>query len=254
MDRPQTRSPAGSCKGGGAQSDTVGLSALAAIEAGRDHLERNALATEGPALGVVDAADHLVCGARFARGRGGSMRPAYENAPAVGGRGVGNVISGQSRHAQGSPFDRIVHAIEGATGIKGKPSGPGMRLACCGTCMGSRSLKVSVTEAGNGAILLHAFCGCSSAEVLAGAGLSLADLFPVRLKPHTPEERRAARRVMREASWRAALVVVDTEIAVIQAAARMVARWQCLSAEDDDRVQLAVDRIAGARGVLNERA
>lgn len=118
--------------------------------------------------------------------------------------------------------------------------------------MGSRSLKVSVTEAANGAVLLHAFCGCSPAEVLAGAGLALADLFPVRLTPQTPEERRVARRAMQEASWRAALVVVDTEVTVVQAAARMVQSGEVLNNDDDDRLQLAAVRIAGAREVLNE--
>lgn len=145
-----------------------------------------------------------------------------------------------------APLDLLLSRLEGV-----QIAGKGYR-AMCPSC-GGKSRKVSIAEADNGSVLLHAFCGCTPAEVLAGAGLALADLFPVRLTPQTPEERRAARRAMQEASWRAALVVVDTEIAVVQAAARMVARWQCLSQEDDARLQLAAERVASARGVLNER-
>lgn len=73
------------------------------------------------------------------------MRAAYNNAPNWQGRGVGSVNSGQSRHIQHtqfSPSERIAHVIEGTSGLKGKPSGPGVRFAFYAACMGLNSLKV----------------------------------------------------------------------------------------------------------------
>ena len=171
------------------------------------------------------------------------MRAAYNNAPAVGGRGAENVISGQSRHPNHTPIDLLLSRLEGV-----KSAGKGFR-AMCPSC-GGKSRKVSIAEADNGAVLLHAFCGCSPAQVLEAVGLQLADLFPVRLRPATAAEHREARRRARECGLYAAIDVLATEATIVQLASRQLARWQCLTPEDDKRLAEAVERVDNARGVL----
>src|SRR5262245_39727175 len=90
-----------------------------------------------------------------------------------------------------------------------KRSGNGWR-AKCPSCGGSGH-KVSVAEADDGKILIHCFGGCGALSVLQSLGLTVADLFPERLRDDTPEARRKVRRAAREAQWGAALDVLDAE-------------------------------------------
>lgn len=173
---------------------------------------------------------------------------ANENAPTWQGRGVVSVsvVSGQSRPLKHSAIDLLLSRLEGV-----QNAGKGYR-AMCPSC-GGKSRKVSICEADNGAVLLNAFCGCTPAEVLGAVGLQLADLFPVRLTPQTPEERREARRRARECGLYAAIDVLAFEATIVQIAGRQLARWQCLAVEDDARLHLACERITGAKAVLNGR-
>jgi len=86
--------------------------------------------------------------------------------------------------------------------------------------------------------------------VLAAVGLTWADIMPPRTWPESPEERRQARRALKEASWSAALEVLAVEAAVVGLAAPQIAAWQPLSVEDDRRLALAVDRIGRAAVAL----
>lgn len=130
-------------------------------------------------------------------------------------------------------------------------SGRGYR-ALCPAC-GGRSQKLSVTETDDGKVLMHCFAGCASADVLNAAGLQLADLFPERLAPDTPEGRRAARRALREASWGAAVVTLDVEATLVLLAAEMLAVGMPLPPEDLTHLRTAVARIEDARTVLRGR-
>lgn len=143
----------------------------------------------------------------------------------------------------GSPIDVLLPRLEGV-----QSAGKGYR-ALCPSC-GGESRKVSIAKADNGTVLLHAFCGCSPAEVVGAVGLTLADLFPRRLADLSPLARAQARAAMRESGWAAALTVLAREATVVLIAARMIAKGTALTDADDTRLAVAVDRIDGARQVL----
>lgn len=146
----------------------------------------------------------------------------------------------------GSPVDVLLARLDGV-----KKSGRNHR-ALCPSC-GGRSDKLSVTETDDGRVLMHCFAGCSAADVLSALGLQLADLFPERLAPDTPDGRRAAKRALREASWGAAVIILDIEATVVLLAARQLAAGTPLAAGDLDHLRTAAARIDDARMVLRGR-
>ena len=81
-------------------------------------------------------------------------------------------------------------------------------------------------------------------------GLTLADLFPVRLAPQTAQERLNALRSARLSQCGAALEVLVIEALIVVIAARQLARWQYLSEEDDQRLAVACDRLEQAWKIL----
>ena len=111
-------------------------------------------------------------------------------------------------HSDSHSLDAVLSRLEGV-----QRSGKGFRARCPGC--GGQSRKLSVSEADEGRVLLHCFGGCTPSAVLSAMGLQLADLFPVRLSPESPEERRAWRRAAREAKWGAALDVLAHEASVV---------------------------------------
>jgi hypothetical protein len=65
--------------------------------------------------------------------------------------------------------------------VRVKQTRPGAWLAACPCCESKRGRPLSVRELDDGRALLHAFCGCSTGDVLSKVGLRLGDLFPQRL-------------------------------------------------------------------------
>ena len=122
-------------------------------------------------------------------------------------------------------------------------------VACCPAHNDKRP-SLSISQGDDGRILLHCFSGCQPADVSAAIGLTLADLFPDRLKPQTPAERRKLRELARHAQWRAALNVVGREAVIIRIAADDLAVGRKLSGADRERVGRAHDLITNACGVL----
>lgn len=173
------------------------------------------------------------------------MSTPNRNAPAWQGRGA------QSSEAGGfafhhNPTDLLLSRLEGV-----RKYGRGWRSKC--PSCGGRSRKVSIAEADNGAVLLHAFCGCAPADVLGSVGLTLADLFPKPLRPLTDAERRQARQRAREAGWGAALDTLVTEGTIVLFAARELHLTGGLEIPDGRRLAVAVERLESAQGVLRAR-
>lgn len=163
----------------------------------------------------------------------------------AGGRGFAGT-TGQVTPPNHNPIELLLSRLEGV-----RNAGKGYRARC--PACGGKSTKVSISEGDDGRVLLHAFCGCSPAQVLEAVGLSLADLFPTRLGPMSDADRRQARQRAREAGLYAAIDVLAVEATVIQIAGRQLARWKFLSVEDDQRLAEAVTRVDGARMVLRGR-
>lgn len=102
----------------------------------------------------------------------------------------------------------------------------------------------------DGVMLLHCFACGDTAGILAAVGLTVADLFPERIKDPSPDGRRAAREAFKQSAWSAALRTLARESAVVEAAAGMLAHGERLSAEDHERLTTARQRIEDARAVL----
>lgn len=146
--------------------------------------------------------------------------------------------------SQRGTAEPLLQRLEGV-----QKSGNGWRASC--PACGGRSRKLSVAQVDD-RVLLHCFGGCRAVDVLATAGLTWADLMPPRYWPQTPEERRCARRAIREAGWTAALSTLELEAKVVLIAARLLASWRPLSEADNTRLSQAVERIEGAANVLVE--
>ena len=142
----------------------------------------------------------------------------------------------------------VISAIERVSGKPRRRGGNGWRL-CCPSC-GGGGYKVCVTSGADGRTLLTCFSCHDTPGVLASVGLVLRDLYPARSWPETPKERRRAARAIRTEGWAAALEVLAFEAMIVQGAARQLARWQFLSAEDDRRLAIAVSRVDSAKAVL----
>lgn len=65
-----------------------------------------------------------------------------------------------------------------------KPAGQGQWKACC-PAHDDRNPSLSVKEGDNGAVLLHCFAGCETADVVAAMGLQMSDLYPPK-DSHSP--------------------------------------------------------------------
>lgn len=170
------------------------------------------------------------------------MTTIQRKAPA--GRPGLEETGGRRFHVDYATAEPLLQRLEGV-----QKSGNGWR-ARCPSC-GGRSRKLSIAETGE-RVLIYCF-GCGDAEaVLAAVGLTWADLHPPRSWPMSPEERRQARRAIREASWAAALSVLAVEATIVRLASAQLARWQPLSEEDDARLALACERIDKAAAVLVE--
>ncbi|MGH8116592.1 MAG: hypothetical protein ACREPJ_04690 [Rhodanobacteraceae bacterium] len=113
-----------------------------------------------------------------------------------------------------------------------------------------KSPSLSIKATADGTVLLHDFAGCDAATVVQAVGLELADLFPTRLKPQTPQERRAAREAFKRSAWCAALRVLSREATVVSCAAGMLLQDTALTPDDGARLTLAMQRIEDARAVL----
>lgn len=171
---------------------------------------------------------------------------AMRNAPTGQGRGAGQSNEAGSFAINHNPTELLLSRLEGV-----RKYGRGWRSKC--PSCGGRSHKVSIAEADNGAVLLHAFCGCAPADVLGAVGLTLADLFPKPLRPLTDAERRQARQRAREAGWGAALDTLVTEGTIVLFAARELHMTGGIEIADGKRLALAMDRLCEAQGVLRGR-
>jgi hypothetical protein len=150
------------------------------------------------------------------------------------------------------PYERLLDTHQRVTGYEARGSGRHVRITCpaCGT----GTLKVSISRADNGSVLMHAFCGHSPAEVLAALGLTLSDLFPLRdLRTLTPDQRRKMRQQSLVSRWHAALNVLRQEATITLIAANQLEDNKPLADADLTRLKVAALRIFDAQEVLNVR-
>jgi len=114
------------------------------------------------------------------------------------------------------------------------------------------SLSVAVGE--GGACILHCFAGCRAVDVVAAAGLELSDLFIRKPTANmTFAERAALREHARQAQWKAALNVLGLETKIVVIGGRQIKQRTPLNDDDEQRLDIALQRIDDAREVLYGR-
>jgi hypothetical protein len=136
--------------------------------------------------------------------------------------------------------------------VKGaKPCGRGYVGIC--EAHPDKSASLSFACGDDGRVLVHCHAGCSASAVVASLGLTLADLFPERLPPATPEARRELRERAMAADIRAAAAAMAFEALVLRVACEQVRKGVALSDADAARLDQAIERIDGARIALGPR-
>lgn len=104
----------------------------------------------------------------------------------------------------------------------------------------SPSLSIRTTQ--EGPVLLKCFAGCSAADVVNAAGLTLADLFPDRMEERRPMRQRRCRVPVVDA-----LAAVDREALTVAVIASDVREHRELDDTTWRRLATAVARIGQAR-------
>ena len=174
------------------------------------------------------------------------MQPSAQKQNPAGGLGfarsqaLGNGLRG---HSSATPIDALLGRLEGV-----QRSGSGYR-AQCPSC-GGKSRKLSLCEGESGDVMMTCFSCHDTPAVLAALGLTLADLYPQRIKDTTPGGRRAAQQAFKQSAWGAALGVLAREATVVEVATVMIERREPLAPEDIERVHVASQRIHQAQEVL----
>jgi hypothetical protein len=115
--------------------------------------------------------------------------------------------------------------------------GPGQWSAQC-PAHDDKGPSLSIKELPDGRVLLHCFAGCSVEDVVATAGVAVADLFPPRENHGGPVKRR------RLLSPSQALDLLNDEAQLVALIASDIARGEHVSGVDRDRVLQAAGRIA----------
>ncbi len=101
-----------------------------------------------------------------------------------------------------------------------------------------RGPSLSVRETPDGAVLVHCFAGCSAADVVAGLGLSMGDLFPPRNR--SGREPKSIARVLTAGQ---ALELLADEATLVAVAASHLGHGRALTENDRSRLLTAAGRI-----------
>ena len=155
--------------------------------------------------------------------------------------------SNQNTHTHISPSAILLPRLEGLI-----TTGRGWRARC--PAHGGTSASLAIAEGDNGTLLVHAFCGCKTHDVLAAIGLKIGDLFHQRdRRTMTPAERSRLREAALLPRWRAAMEVLVHEATVLQIAASKMGDGETLDADELTRLRVAALKVFDASEVLNAR-
>lgn len=120
-----------------------------------------------------------------------------------------------------------------------KPTGESRWMACC-PAHDDRTPSLTVSETGDGTVLVKCWAGCGAADIVAAVGLELKDLFPER--PDFHKSTRASQR------WvpRDVIRALSDEVVLVVVAAETLANGQSLTADDRKRLVTAASRFRAA--------
>lgn len=124
---------------------------------------------------------------------------------------------------------------------KVKPTRSDSWMACC-PAHDDRNPSMNIRLTDDGKILVKCWAGCGAADIVAAAGLSLADLFPERdrdtwSKPISPSQRWVPRDVLASLAQESLIAAMGAEAA---------AKGEALSPDDIQRLAVASGRLRAA--------
>jgi hypothetical protein len=124
-----------------------------------------------------------------------------------------------------------------------KATRQGQWMAACPCCESKEGRPLAVKESDDGRVLLFAFCGCTTAQVLQRLGLTINDLFEKPVTYHAaPSRQRVAPADV--------LNALADEVAVVSIALADIDSGKPI---DKARLTTALRRIGNARTYINER-
>lgn len=133
-----------------------------------------------------------------------------------------------------TPAEKLLPSIN-----KLKPTGQGRWVGCC-PAHEDKHPSLTIRELDDSTLLIKCWSGCSAAEIVAAAGLRMADLFPERTDAPLAK---GTRRPFPAAD---VLRAVGFEALVVSAAAAALATGEPLSSVDRERLLLAAERLNSA--------
>ena len=132
-----------------------------------------------------------------------------------------------------TPLENTLSRLE-----KPRQRQPGQWSARC-PAHADKNPSLSIRETPDGAVLLHCFGGCETAEIVASMGLELSDLFPPRDKPTS-----APKKIANLLTAGQALELLATETLFVAVAIGNFFHGMTLTQVDIDRLTTAAGRIA----------
>ena len=166
------------------------------------------------------------------------VRVTESSAPPIAWRLAGaqksNEVDALGEHYSTRPADVLLPRLEAV-----KETGPGRWCARC-PAHDDKHPSLTVKETDDGTLLVRCWAGCPVSDIVAAAGMELADLFPDR-----PEDRAPLRRGER---WvpRDVLRALAGEVTIAVLAAEDLTRGRPLSERDHARLTQAYARIRAA--------
>lgn len=115
-------------------------------------------------------------------------------------------------------------------------------LACC-PAHDDKSPSMSIRALPDGAVLVHCFAGCSAHEIVAAAGLGIAELFPEKTEHYVPRQKMPF-------THREAMAALVPEIFTIA----LIGRQMASGIPNDEKTQqaliTAVSRVSAAHSYV----
>jgi hypothetical protein len=126
-----------------------------------------------------------------------------------------------------------------------KQTRPGSYITGCPCCKSREGRPIKVDERDDGRVLIYAFCGCTTADVVGEIGLTLGDLFDKPLAQHLPPVRGGF-------NARELLELVHHEVTVAAILATDMESRQ-LTADKATRLRQCSARIGKAHALIDGR-
>jgi hypothetical protein len=136
------------------------------------------------------------------------------------------------------PIELILSRLEKVSGNNG---GSSYKALC--PAHADRSPLLSICEGDDGRVLLHCFSGCSAETIVSSIQLTMTDLFCVdNVTKRPPLVPGVSRHELRTA--------IEFEKTILYIAKTDEAKGRCISTNDSQRAQLALQRVAKSKGLL----